>query len=39
VREFARFVLSKQGQALLMKDGKYLPLTAEEVQTELARLK
>lgn len=39
VREFARFVLSKQGQALLMKDGKYLPLTAEEVQEELARLK
>lgn len=28
VREFVRFVLSKQGQELLQKDAKYLPLDA-----------
>ena len=39
VREFARFVLSKQGQSLLMKDGKYIPLNAAAVQDELKKLK
>src|SRR5438128_7603136 len=29
VREFVRFVLSQDGQELVQKDGKYLPLTAE----------
>lgn len=29
VKEFARFVLSREGQALVARDGKYLPLTAE----------
>ena len=28
VREFIRFVLSRDGQELVQKDGKYLPLTA-----------
>lgn len=28
VREFMRYVLSRQGQAQVMRDGKYLPLTA-----------
>jgi phosphate transport system substrate-binding protein len=31
VREFLRFVLSRDGQELVMKDGKYLPLTAKVV--------
>ena len=38
VREFIRFVLSREGQELLMKDGKYLPLTAEVVRAELKKL-
>ena len=36
--EFIRFVLSQEGQRLVMEDGKYLPLTAEAVQQELAKL-
>lgn len=39
VREFTRFVLSKQGQAMLMKDGKYIPLNSLAVQEGLAKLK
>ena len=31
VREFIRFVLSREGQELVQKDGKYLPLTAAMV--------
>ena len=31
VREFIRFVLSRDGQELVQKDGKYLPLTAPVV--------
>jgi phosphate transport system substrate-binding protein len=38
VREFIRFVLSQEGQELVQKDGKYLPLTAEVVREELRRL-
>ncbi len=38
VREFIRFVLSKQGQELLEKDGKYLPLDAATVQEGLNKL-
>jgi phosphate transport system substrate-binding protein len=37
-REFLRFVLSRQGQEVVIKDG-YLPLTAEMVERELAKLK
>jgi phosphate transport system substrate-binding protein len=32
VREFIRFVLSRDGQELVQKDGKYLPLTAAVVR-------
>ena len=39
VREFIRFVLSQEGQELVQKDGKYLPLTAEVVREELKKLK
>ncbi len=38
VREFIRFVTSKQGQELLEKDGKYLPLDAATVQEGLKKL-
>ena len=39
VREFIRFVLSREGQELVQKDGKYLPLTAEVAREELKKLK
>jgi phosphate transport system substrate-binding protein len=38
VREFVRFVLSQEGQELVQRDGKYLPLTAEVVQEELKKI-
>ncbi|MGC8916632.1 MAG: PstS family phosphate ABC transporter substrate-binding protein [Thermoanaerobaculum sp.] len=37
VEEFLRFVLSREGQEIVVKDG-YLPLTATMVQGELAKL-
>jgi phosphate transport system substrate-binding protein len=37
VREFVKMVLSKDGQEVVLKDG-YLPLSAEIVQQELAKL-
>jgi phosphate transport system substrate-binding protein len=39
VREFLRFVLSREGQELVEKDGKYLPLPAGAVKEELARIR
>jgi phosphate transport system substrate-binding protein len=36
--EFIRFVLSREGQQLVMEDGKYLPLPADAVAAELAKL-
>lgn len=38
VKEFLRYVLSQEGQAEVMRDGKYLPLTAEAVREQLAKL-
>ena len=38
VREFVTFVLSREGQELVMKDGKYLPLTAEIATVERNKL-
>jgi phosphate transport system substrate-binding protein len=38
VKEFVRFVLSQEGQALVQKDGKYLPLTAAVAAEELKKL-
>lgn len=38
IREFIRFVLSRQGQELLERDGKYLPLNAAAVKQELKKL-
>ncbi|MGF6439465.1 phosphate transport system substrate-binding protein [Paraburkholderia youngii] len=38
-KEYMRLILSKQGQEVIAQDNKgYLPLTAEEVKVELAKL-
>jgi len=38
VKEFLRFVLSREGQEAIAKDGKYLPLTKEVVDEQLRKL-
>ena len=38
VREFLRFVLSQEGQAEVIRDGKYLPLTAAVAREQLQKL-
>ena len=38
VYEFIRFVLSRQGQELVQRDGKYLPLTAKVAAEQMSRL-
>ena len=38
VREFLRFVLSREGQAIIQRDGKWLPLTAEVARAEAAKI-
>jgi len=38
VQEFLRFVDSQEGQAEIMRDGKYLPLTAEVAKAQLKKL-
>jgi len=38
VKELLRYVLSQEGQAEVMRDGKYLPLTAEVVREQLKKL-
>jgi len=38
LKEFLRFVLSRQGQEAIVKDGKYLPLTKEAVEEQLKKL-
>ena len=38
VKEFLNFILSREGQAEIQRDGKYLPLTAELVARERAKL-
>lgn len=38
VIEFLRFVVSREGQELVMKDAKYLPLTAKVAKAQLAKL-
>jgi len=38
VREFVRFVLSREGQAEVARDGKFLPLPAPTVREELRKL-
>jgi phosphate transport system substrate-binding protein len=38
VLEFMRFVVSQEGQAEIMRDGKYLPLTADVAKAQLEKL-
>lgn len=38
LKEFLRFILSRQGQQAIAKDGKYLPLTPEAAAAELKKL-
>jgi phosphate transport system substrate-binding protein len=38
VLEFLRFVLSQEGQDAVMRDGKYMPITAEVAKAQLKRL-
>ncbi len=37
-KEFLRYVLSREGQAAIQADGKYLPLTPQAAQEQLAKL-
>lgn len=38
VKEFLRYVLSREGQEAVQKDGKYLPLTADLLRQQLQKL-
>jgi phosphate transport system substrate-binding protein len=38
VEEFLRFILSRQGQDQIQREGRYVPLTAEVVKAQLAKL-
>jgi phosphate transport system substrate-binding protein len=38
VREFLRFILSREGQHIIVSDGAYLPLDAASLQQQLDRL-
>jgi phosphate transport system substrate-binding protein len=38
VREFLRYILSNQGQAAVVQDGDYLPLTARVIQEQMKKL-
>jgi phosphate transport system substrate-binding protein len=38
VKEFMRFIVSREGQREVMRDGKYLPLTAEAARKQMEKL-
>src|SRR5258708_3125959 len=38
VREYLRYILSREGQEAVQRDGKYLPLTAEAAREQLKKL-
>lgn len=38
VREFLRYLLSREGQEVIVKDGRYLPLSATAMQREARKL-
>lgn len=37
-REFARFILSREGQAIIAAERRFIPLNAAEIRAELAKL-
>jgi phosphate transport system substrate-binding protein len=38
VKEFLKYTLSQEGQALVQQDGRFLPLTAEIAREQLKKL-
>ena len=38
VKEFLRYILSREGQDAVQQDGKYLPLTAEAAREQVRKL-
>jgi phosphate transport system substrate-binding protein len=38
IKEWLRFVLSREGQQAIIEDGKYLPLTPEKAREQLAKV-
>ena len=38
LKEYLRYILSREGQDAITRDGKYLPLTAEQVREQLRKL-
>ena len=38
VREYLRYILSQEGQMEIVRDGKYLPLTAAVIREQLKKL-
>jgi len=38
VKEFLRFILSREGQRIVVSDGAYLPLSATSALEQLERL-
>ena len=38
VREFLRYILSREGQEAVVRDGRYLPLTSEAIGRELKKM-
>jgi phosphate transport system substrate-binding protein len=38
VKEFLRYILSREGQDAVQRDGKYLPLTPEAAREQLQKL-
>ena len=38
VKEYLRYILSREGQEAVQRDGKYLPLTAEAIRDQLKKL-
>ncbi len=38
LKEYLRYILSRAGQEAITRDGKYLPLTAEQVREQLRKL-
>lgn len=38
IREYLRYILSREGQDAVQRDGKYLPLTAESAREQLKKL-
>jgi phosphate transport system substrate-binding protein len=38
IKEYLRYILSREGQDAVQRDGKYLPLTAQVVREQLKKL-